>query len=108
MIGLHFGDPLFAASYVAFACVTSLGVYQWATLRAGRDWPGPVFFHSRPAAGALAGLLLVVAGYGGFFGLRWDYVMVPGLAGWELLIAFGTGALIALGIALLSSAIFGG
>ncbi len=108
MIGLHFGDPLFAASYVAFACVTSLGVLQWATLRAGRDRPGPFSFHAHPVAGTFAGLLFVVAGYGGFFGLKWDYVMVPGLAGWELMITFGAGALIALGIALLSSAIFGG
>jgi len=107
VIGLHFGDPLFAASYVAFACVTSLGVYQWATLRARRNWPGPFPFHAHPVAGTFVGLLFVVAGYGGFFGLRWDYVMVPGLAGWELLITFGTGALIALGIASLAAAILG-
>jgi hypothetical protein len=99
--------PLITQNYFLLCLIVCLGTLQWAAARHhkpaisllgrwGLGWPGQV-----------AGLLLVIGGFGWFFTVT-PGLFAPGLAGGELSPLFAGGCLLAVLIARLSGAMWQG
>ena len=98
---LKFVSAYLALSYVAFATLVVAGLLQ--ALAARYAIVGFALLDYRPSARRrLVGPLLILTGYAWFFGTRRE-LLTPGPAGAELVILFGAGVLLALGLTLLGA-----
>ena len=104
---LHFISPHLAISYFLLAFVTIMGALQFVAARhrlIGLTWIGSA---KKPVWGYLLAMVLIMAAFVWFF-VATPGIFIPGLAGTELTILFGTAGICAVAFTLLVSSVFYG
>ena len=97
--------PTITQNYFIFCFVVCLGILQWTAARNRRLELSPLGSWGLGWPGIVLGALLVVGGFGWFFGFT-PGLFTSGLAGGELSTLFGAGGLSALLVTRLIGAIW--